>query len=109
MKDVNKRENQKQWEKKFLKTEILIWEKKGKVSKTLHKTRQKEDWDQPQPWCFVAPTMSPSQWPTGGATVLKKKISQRIEYGMRNWESKQKEYKKLGFMLMWIDGGYFEH
>ena len=53
MKEVNKRENQKQWEIIiiiiFLKTEIPIWEKNAKVPKTLHKTSQKEDWDQPQP------------------------------------------------------------
>ena len=35
--------------KKILKIEIPIWEKIGKVPKTLHKTSQKEDWDQPQP------------------------------------------------------------
>ena len=36
--------------KKFLKTEITRWEKKkGKMPKTLHKTSQKEGWDQPQP------------------------------------------------------------
>ena len=54
MKEVNKRENQKQWEIIiiiiiFLKTEIPRWEKNVKVPKTLHKTSQKEDWDQPQP------------------------------------------------------------
>ena len=64
--------------------------KKGEVLKNLHKTSQKEDWDQPQPWCFVAPTMSLSQWSIGGARVLKKKITQRTENGMGRWESKQK-------------------
>ena len=55
MKEVNKRENQKQWEIIiiiiiiFLKIEIPRWEKNAKVPKTLHKTSQKEDWDQPQP------------------------------------------------------------
>ena len=33
----------------FLKTQIPRWEKNRKVIKTLHKTSQKEDWDQPQP------------------------------------------------------------
>ena len=33
----------------LLKTEITRWEKNGKVLKTLHKTSQKEGWDQSQP------------------------------------------------------------
>ena len=93
MKDVNKREKQKQWEKinKFSENrDFEMGKKKGKVPKTLHKTNQKEDWDQPQPWYFIAPTMSLSQWPIGGARVLKKKITHGIENGMESWESKQK-------------------
>ena len=71
--------------------------KNGKVPKTLHKTSQKEGWDQPQPWWFVAPTMSLSQWPTSGARVWRKKLNREMkkieqknhEMGSK-WESKQK-------------------
>ena len=145
MKDVNKREKRKQWEKKGQNTKIQIcicalqnfsgnsyrgelfraytdsvtslgkvlekpkcpvsiqwkillyfWksrlrdgEKDEKVSKTLHKTSQKEDWDQPQPWCFVAPTMSLSQWPTGGVRVWIEKLNRAIT----RWEANGKVNK----------------
>ena len=75
MKDVNKRENQKQHEFFFFSKNQDSEMGEKKVQKTLHKTSQKEDWDQPQPWYFVTLTMSISQWPIGGARVLKKKIT----------------------------------
>ena len=50
MKDVNKRENQKQHEFFFFFSKNQDSEMgEKKVQKTLHKTSQKEDWDQPQP------------------------------------------------------------
>ena len=82
----------------------MRWEKNGKMPKTLHKTSQKEDWDQPQPWWFVAPTMSLSQWPTGEARVLKKKITQRIEHRIGSWESNKNSNKNWVLCLCGLIG-----
>ena len=73
--------------KYFWKPRLGDEEKNGKVPKTLHKTNQKENWEQSQPWYFVAPTMSLSQWPIGGVRVWREKLNREQD---ENWESKQK-------------------
>ena len=79
------------------------------MPKLLHKTIQKEDWDQPQPWCFAAPTMSLSQWPIGGARVWREKLNRAITGWEANGKVNKNKKKKNGLYayvdiwgLLWI-------